>query len=185
MVGVAVDGDRDAPGTIGLAESVVGGVVRNDRPAVTGDGVDDSNAVAAPLQRQARQPGGALGSQQLPAARRRLGYEAARLLWHLALIRQGGIGVAEDARPPELADPIDDLDRVGAAERQVTTQDDDARSNLLEVGEDGLEGGQVAMDVRDDRDPHSVDTLSDARRQLLHRGVVGLRNPVAVNLEVQ
>src|SRR5439155_27154131 len=54
----------------------------------------------------------------------------------------------------EVADPIDDLDGVGPAERQVTAVDDHVGTDLVEVGEHGVESGQVAVDIGDDRDPH-------------------------------
>jgi hypothetical protein len=41
-----------------------------------------------------------------------------------------------------------------ASEGQITAVQHQVGSNLLQVSEDGLEGGKVAVDIRNDRDSH-------------------------------
>ena len=57
-------------------------------------------------------------------------------------------------RPPEFADTVDDRRRIWTADGQVTALDDQVSAQAGTIGQDSLEGGQVAVDVGHDRDPH-------------------------------
>ena len=72
MVDVAVAGDRNAKVAIRLAKQVIRGVMRDDRPAVARNCMNQRNSLGALFQVPAGQPRDAFGTQHLPRARRRL-----------------------------------------------------------------------------------------------------------------
>jgi hypothetical protein len=57
------------------------------------------------------------------------------------------VGVAHDAPPSKLTDPIDDRCRAGAGIGEVPAMQDDVWPGLREIGDDRLKRGQAAMDV--------------------------------------
>src|SRR5207244_643424 len=64
------------------------------------------------------------------------------------------VGVADDPRPAELAHTVHNLGRLCAHQREIAALQRQGRLAELEIPDHGLERGEVAMDVRDDRDPH-------------------------------
>jgi hypothetical protein len=69
------------------------------------------------------------------------------------------VGVADHARPAELADAIDHLGRLAAAQCEVASMQDALNAAPLEVGGHRVERGEVAMDVGDDRQAHADMTV--------------------------
>ena len=76
-----------------------------------------------------------------------------------------GVPVAEDHRAAELADALEALVRL-RPEADVAQADDAVDLVALEVGEDGVERKEVAVDVRDEADAHAGHELltTDRRR---------------------
>ena len=64
--------------------------------------------------------------------------------------------IAADSRPTEGTNLIDDLRRVSAARGQVAAVEDNIRRNLLEIGENRLQGSPIAVNVGNDCDSHYV-----------------------------
>ncbi len=64
--------------------------------------------------------------------------------------------IAANSWPTEGADLIDDLRRVSAARGQVAAVENNIRRNLLQVGENRLEGAPIAVNVGYDCDSHYV-----------------------------
>ena len=63
-----------------------------------------------------------------------------------------GVVVAPDAGRADLAKPCDDAVRVRPIADHIPELPDGV--DRAEMGEHGIEGDQVAVDVREDRDPH-------------------------------
>src|SRR5439155_19590085 len=76
------------------------------------------------------------------------------------------IGVPADPGPPERTDLVDDLRRVSSTGSQIAAMDNQVGCNLPQVGENGLEGAPVAVNIRYDCDSHLV---SCAFRRLRRR----------------
>ena len=64
------------------------------------------------------------------------------------------VGIPADPGPSERADLIDDFRRVSSPGGQIAAMDNQVRRNLPQVGENGLEGAPIAVNVRYDRDSH-------------------------------
>jgi hypothetical protein len=62
------------------------------------------------------------------------------------------VDIADDPRPAELPYPVDDLRRMGATECQVAAVDDEVEASVLEFVDHGLEGGEVAVKIAENRD---------------------------------
>ena len=64
------------------------------------------------------------------------------------------IGIARYSLPAEVANAIDNLRRTGSGVSQVAAMEDQVGRSLLQIREDCLKRGSVAVDVGDDRDAH-------------------------------
>ena len=64
------------------------------------------------------------------------------------------IGISTDPGPPQRANLVDDVRRVGSTGSQIAAMENEVGCNLLEVIENGLEGAPIAMKVRYDCDSH-------------------------------
>jgi hypothetical protein len=172
MVDVAVDGDRDAEWAIGLAKLLVGGIVGDDRPAVTWDRV--TSATPSPRHcigwrvSQATRSGPSMSRVRVAASvtkpRVCSGMVCSSARTASVLPRTFG----QSSSRTRSTTPI----RMRAAERQVTALDDYVWPHLVEVGEDSLEGGQVAVDIGNDRNPHD---LRSCRRRVIR--AIRVRRP--------
>jgi hypothetical protein len=75
-----------------------------------------------------------------------------------ALLRtpQDLVGVSDDTGPAQLSDPVDHLARLSAAERQIAALEDQVGSAPLDVRDDGIESGEVPVNVGDDREANGA-----------------------------
>ncbi len=62
------------------------------------------------------------------------------------------VDVTDHAWPAELADEVDHLSGLAAADREITAVDDPRYPPALEVGDDRVKRGEVPVDVGDDRE---------------------------------
>lgn len=69
-------------------------------------------------------------------------------------IDQVEVGVAHNYRAGELGDTFDGPLRVGSAGTVIPETDNEVCADVVEVGEDGIEGDRVPVDIGDERDPH-------------------------------
>ena len=174
---VAVDDPGRVEGAVDARELVVAGVGERRAPQIAGLGVDDGQLAHAVLGGQTAQPGQPLLAQPLP----RVGHVGVEdQLEQLRMARQLGeqtlalvvapehlVGVADHARPAELADPVDHLRGLRAHQRQVAAVDHQVGRAGAQVRDDRLERGQVPVDVGDDGDAaqslHQPWTISPSR----------------------
>src|SRR5262249_50709874 len=66
------------------------------------------------------------------------------------------ICIPADPGPPEGADLIDDLSRVGAVSGQIATMKGEVWGKLAEVSQNRLKGAPIAVDIRHNCDSHFV-----------------------------
>src|SRR5260370_41972121 len=162
---VAVDHEGRAKRRIRIPQFVIAGVRHGSPPEVVGTGMNQCQAGLGVQRRKSFQPSQAFfadtrerrGNQFLDYGKKRP-----------ELLLSGGkfcqtfrgpkhlIGVSADPGPAEPADLIDDVRRVSSTVSQIAALENNVRCNLPQVGENGLEGAPVAVNIRYDRDSHSV-----------------------------
>ena len=64
------------------------------------------------------------------------------------------IGIPANPGPPEGADLVDDVRRVSSPGSQIPAMENQVRCHLLQVGEHGLEGPPIAVNIRYDGNSH-------------------------------
>ena len=66
------------------------------------------------------------------------------------------VGVTVDAGPVEVPDLVENFGRVSAGVGEVSALKDEVGGGFTQVCEDGFEGGEIAVDVRNNCDAHRV-----------------------------
>ena len=94
-----------------------------------------------------------VGQELRPPAADLVEHDPDRVVGRREAVDRPRVPVAEDDRAAELPDAVEALVRL-RPEADVAEADDPVDLLLLEVGEDGVEREQVAVDVRDEADAH-------------------------------
>ena len=82
------------------------------------------------------------------------GRRAGRKVGERLRSKQHFVGVPQDARPTEIANPIDNFARARSPLRQVAAVENQVGGHLLQVSQHSLEGRPVAMNIGDDGNAH-------------------------------
>jgi len=114
-----------------------------------------------PLRRKPAQPRQALLAEQLQRRRgvlakdqRQQGAELGGEPFLSCLLLRAPenlVGVADNTGPAQLAHPVDDLGRLGTHQSQIAAVQDSVDRPPLEVRHHRLQGSQVSVDIRDNR----------------------------------
>jgi hypothetical protein len=162
---MSVDDDGGPKRRVGTAQFVTAGVGHGSAPAVIGAGMHHAKAGLGVPGRKFFQPAQAFFTDAGERWRNRLldsgkKWRNLRVCGGIFSQTFGGpkhlIGIAADAGPRESAELIDDVGWVRSPGGQIAAMDNEVGRNLAQVGENGLEGAPVAVNIRYDGDSHFV-----------------------------
>src|SRR6266705_4804110 len=162
---MSVDGDGSAKRRVGTMQFFIAGIGHGSAPEVIGAGMNQADAFAGVLLRKSFQPSQALFTDAGERRRNHLlddGKKWPELRLSGGKFRQTFrgpkhlIGIPADPGPPERADLIDDVRRVRSTVSQIAPMENEVRRDLPQVGDNRLEGAQIAVNIRYDGDFHFV-----------------------------
>src|ERR1700730_17072066 len=160
---MAVDDEARISVAIRAKDLIVRGIWHGRPPQVVDSSVDKQSLILTPCPRELANPRKALLTEPLsrPRSQRlKQGFQPApnigcpTLLLRLTRgIEKNLIGVAEDSRPSQVANTIDDFRRPRTDDSKIPAWHDQIGCIRVEVGDDRFQCDQVAVDIRHDRQP--------------------------------